>query len=169
MLTIRWLARSGWKMLVIATLNKKLDGKKEGRQRRYPVSSGPISQLTRRPQLRGLSEWLMELNLYSHSKCRCHHYGSNTLTKNRIMKGFASFLTCLTRSMIMAFLWIVTEKQAITRENNVEVKKRFFQVGDLVLRKAEFTAAERRDVMLGANYEGPYRVIKVLSPRTYQL
>lgn len=41
--------------------------------------------------------------------------------------------------------------------------------GDLGLRKTEFMAAERRDVKLGANWEGPYKVIKILVSGTYQL
>lgn len=36
-------------------------------------------------------------------------------------------------------------------------------------KNTEFTASVRRDGKLGANWEGPFNVIKVLAPGTYQL
>ena len=49
------------------------------------------------------------------------------------------------------------------------MKHRHLQIGDLVLKKAEFSAAEKRDGKLGANWEGPYKVIQILTPGTYKL
>src|SRR3954464_15120601 len=64
---------------------------------------------------------------------------------------------------------IISQKQAISRRYNAKVKHRHLQVGDLVLKKAEFFADEKRDGKLGANWEGPYKVIQILGPGTYKL
>ena len=64
---------------------------------------------------------------------------------------------------------IISQKQAISRCYNAKVKHRHLQVGDLVLKKAEFSIAEKRDGKLGANWEGPYKIIQVLTPGTYKL
>ena len=64
---------------------------------------------------------------------------------------------------------IISQKQAISRRYNAKVKHHHLQIGDLVLKKAEFSAAERRDGKLGANWEGPYKVIQILTPGTYKL
>jgi hypothetical protein len=64
---------------------------------------------------------------------------------------------------------VIAQKHAIARRYNAKVKGRQFRVGDLVLRKAEFVAAERREGKLGANWEGPYRVVRILTPGTYRL
>src|SRR3954470_19602078 len=63
---------------------------------------------------------------------------------------------------------IISQKQAISRRYNAKVKRRHLQVGDLVLKKAEFSAVEKRDGKLGANWEGPYKVIQILTPGTYK-
>ena len=64
---------------------------------------------------------------------------------------------------------IISQKQAISRRYNAKVKHRHLQIGDLVLKKAEFSAAEKRDEKLGAKWEGPYKVIQILTPGTYKL
>src|SRR3954462_4795490 len=64
---------------------------------------------------------------------------------------------------------IVAQKQAISRRFNTKVKGRSFQVGDLVLRKAEFFTEKKREGKLGPNWEGPYRVTKILTPGTFKL
>src|SRR5438045_2198430 len=52
---------------------------------------------------------------------------------------------------------IISQKHAISRRYNSKVKHRQLQVGDLVLKKAKFSTAEKRDGKLGANWEGPYK------------
>src|SRR3954464_7168919 len=69
----------------------------------------------------------------------------------------------------MALTKMVAQKQAVARKYNTKVRKMSYQLGDLVLRKAEFTASERREGKLGANWEGPYKVAKILALGTYQL
>src|SRR4051812_36142863 len=66
----------------------------------------------------------------------------------------------------MARTKMIAQKQAVARKYNSKVKKTFYQLGDWVLRKAEFTASERREGKLGANCEGPYRIVKILAPGT---
>src|SRR4051812_41367580 len=64
---------------------------------------------------------------------------------------------------------IIVQKQAISRRSNAKVKGRSFQVGDLVLRKAEFSTEKKREGKLGPNWKGPYKVIKILTPGTFKL
>lgn len=49
------------------------------------------------------------------------------------------------------------------------MKHRHFQIGDLVLRKAEFSEQETRSGKLAAHWEGPYRVKAVLGSGAYML
>lgn len=37
------------------------------------------------------------------------------------------------------------------------------------MRKVEFIAVERREGELGTNWEGPYKVVQVLTPKNYKL
>src|SRR5436189_4533892 len=69
----------------------------------------------------------------------------------------------------MTLTKMVAQKQAVARKYNSRVKKTSYQLGDRVLRKAEFTASERREGKSGANWEGPYKIVKILAPGTYQL
>lgn len=63
----------------------------------------------------------------------------------------------------------VAKKHAIARNCNIKIKKRSYQVRDLVQQKGKFATTKRRDNKLGANWKGLYKVIKVLAPGTYQL
>src|SRR4051812_19847036 len=64
---------------------------------------------------------------------------------------------------------IISQKHVISRRYNSKVKHRQLQVRDLMLKKAEFSTAEKRDGKLGASWEGPYKIIQVLTPGTYKL
>ncbi|KAL0876634.1 hypothetical protein Bca101_026339 [Brassica carinata] len=56
-----------------------------------------------------------------------------------------------------------------SRITNSNVRHRRFKEGDLVLRKVFPNTAERNVGKLGANWEGPYKVIKVVRPGSYQI
>ena len=60
-----------------------------------------------------------------------------------------------------AVIRIATHKQMATRHHNSRVKERHFNLGDLVLRKAEVSkSTEQRK--LAPNWEGPYKVVKII-------
>ena len=52
---------------------------------------------------------------------------------------------------------------------NSKVSSRSFIIGDLVLRKVLYNTRKALDGVLGANWEGPYRVAKVLGGGAYTL
>ena len=49
------------------------------------------------------------------------------------------------------------------------LKHRSFLHGDLVLRKVTLSMKEPNSGKLGPTWEGPYKIVKVSSPRTYWL
>ncbi|XP_061360758.1 uncharacterized protein LOC133304723 [Gastrolobium bilobum] len=59
----------------------------------------------------------------------------------------------------IAIVEMASKQRAATRYNRTVVK-RTFQVGDLVLRRADVGNKNARDGKLAANWEGPYRVTK---------
>lgn len=68
----------------------------------------------------------------------------------------------------MALVRLAIYQRRTARYYNQGVRQRRFEVGDLVLRKAEaFTSQNTRKLM--PNWEGPYEVIEVPKPGTYQL
>ena len=52
---------------------------------------------------------------------------------------------------------------------NSNVRNRRFNEGDLVLRKVFQNTAERNAGKLRANWEGPYKIIKVVRPGSYEI
>ena len=54
-------------------------------------------------------------------------------------------------------------------QNTTNVRNRRFNEGDLVLRKVFQNTAERNTGKLGANCEGPYKIIKVVRPGSYEI
>lgn len=52
---------------------------------------------------------------------------------------------------------------------NAKVKGQHLQVGDLMLRKAEFAVTEKREGKLRASWEGPFKVMQILTVGTYKL
>lgn len=62
-----------------------------------------------------------------------------------------------------------TYQQKVTRYYNRNVKKRSFRVGDLVLKKVTLASKDKPVGTLGANWEGPYKVIDIGRPDTYFL
>ncbi|KAI3445287.1 hypothetical protein Pfo_001952 [Paulownia fortunei] len=57
-------------------------------------------------------------------------------------------------------------EKVIARAYNHRVRPRAFQVGDLVIRRAEITHQLRK---LDAKWEGPYKVMEVVNTRAYRL
>ncbi|XP_056864096.1 uncharacterized protein LOC108828892 [Raphanus sativus] len=55
-------------------------------------------------------------------------------------------------------------QHAAAKYYNSNVRNRRFHLGDLVLRKVFQNTAERNAGKLGANWEGPYKIIKVVRP-----
>ncbi|CAE5960381.1 unnamed protein product [Arabidopsis arenosa] len=60
-------------------------------------------------------------------------------------------------------------QNATARYYNSHVKQRRFHEGDLVLRKVFQNTAELNAGKLGANWEGPYTIAKVVRPGVYEL
>ena len=57
----------------------------------------------------------------------------------------------------------------MTKYHNQKVKKRSFSEGDMVMRKTEIIKGDASIKKLGANWEGPYKITKVIGPDTYKL
>ena len=60
-------------------------------------------------------------------------------------------------------------QHAAAKYNNSNVKNHQFNEGDLVLRKVFQNTAERNAGKLGANWEGPYKIIIVVWPGSYEI
>ncbi|XP_019085487.1 PREDICTED: uncharacterized protein LOC104715243 [Camelina sativa] len=68
-----------------------------------------------------------------------------------------------------ALLRIQNYQLAAAKYYNKKVHNRHFDKGDLVLRKVFENTAEPDAVKMGANWEGPYLVLKVVHPSVYEL
>ncbi|CAA7017904.1 unnamed protein product [Microthlaspi erraticum] len=68
-----------------------------------------------------------------------------------------------------ALIRIENYQQATARYYNGNVRSRRFRIGDLVLRKVFQKTAELNAGKLGANWEGPYKIIDVVRPGAYKL
>ena len=69
----------------------------------------------------------------------------------------------------LAKLRIASYQQRATRYYNSKIKIKRFQPRDLVLRKVLPNTQEAGAGALGPNWEGPYKIVKVLQPGTYRL
>ena len=74
-------------------------------------------------------------------------------------------LNLLEEKINISCLRVVAYQQRIARCHNSKVKFRAFQLSDLVLRQNLGVPARSLD----PNWEGPYRVIKIVRPGTYYL
>ena len=63
----------------------------------------------------------------------------------------------------------LARKQRLWQRYNLKVQTMKFQVGDLVLRRANIGNKNTKDGKLAANWEGPYRVQRVTENRAYAL
>ncbi|KAK3031168.1 hypothetical protein RJ639_035191 [Escallonia herrerae] len=64
---------------------------------------------------------------------------------------------------------MISTKQRVARFYNRRVRMRIFRVGDLVLRKLEVSDPKAVVGKLSPNWEGPYKISKVLRPGAYSL
>ncbi|KAK3032342.1 hypothetical protein RJ639_035393 [Escallonia herrerae] len=83
--------------------------------------------------------------------------------------GLRANLDLLDETQTQAHERSVVIKQRVTRYYNQRVRSKQFQEGDLVLRKLEVSDPKAAMGKLSPNWEGPYRVIKVLKPGAYAL
>lgn len=71
--------------------------------------------------------------------------------------------------MGLANLRVAAYKQCSARYYNSKVNNQMFRIGDLVLRRVMINTQEPNVGALSLNWEGPYQVIGMLRPGTYQL
>ena len=67
------------------------------------------------------------------------------------------------------FIWIQNYQHAAAKYYNSNVRNRRFNEGDLVLRKVFENTAERNAGKLGANWEGSYKIEKLIRPGSYEI
>ncbi|KAL1201125.1 hypothetical protein V5N11_009743 [Cardamine amara subsp. amara] len=67
-----------------------------------------------------------------------------------------------------ALLRIQNYQQSAARYYNKKVRNRIFQEGDLVLRKV-YENTKECDNKMGAKWEGPYSISKIVKPGVYEL
>ena len=60
-------------------------------------------------------------------------------------------------------------QHAAAKYYNSNVRNRIFNEGELVLRKVFQNTTERNAGKLGTNWEGPYKIIKVVRPGSYEM
>ena len=68
-----------------------------------------------------------------------------------------------------AFIRIQNYQQAAAKSYKTHVRCRRFKEADLVLRKCFQNTAEWNAGKLGTNWEGPYKIIKVVLPRAHEI
>ena len=68
-----------------------------------------------------------------------------------------------------ALIRIQNYQQAAAKYYHTNVRSRKFKEGDLVLRKFFQNTAERNAGKLETNWEGPYKIIKVVGPGAYEI
>ncbi|XP_057518009.1 uncharacterized protein LOC130798929 [Amaranthus tricolor] len=68
-----------------------------------------------------------------------------------------------------ALLRSMAQKQKMTRNFNRLVKTKHIHVGDYVLRKVEATGKIVEKGKLGANWDGPFKIVRIIKPGTFEL
>lgn len=63
----------------------------------------------------------------------------------------------------------LAQKQTMTRQFNRRVKQKQLQLHDYVLRKVEATSKATEKGNLGANWDGPFKIVRIIKPGTYEL
>ena len=63
----------------------------------------------------------------------------------------------------------MAQKQKMICNFNRHVKTKRIQVGDFVLRKIEATGKIADKGKLGANWDDPFKVIRIIKPETFEL
>ncbi|KAK2996907.1 hypothetical protein RJ639_025764 [Escallonia herrerae] len=83
--------------------------------------------------------------------------------------GLRANLDLVEEARTQAHIRSVIVKQRVARYYNQKVRSKQFNEGDLVLRKLEVSNPKAATGKLSPNWEGPYRVIKVLKTGAYAL
>ncbi|CAA7027685.1 unnamed protein product [Microthlaspi erraticum] len=68
-----------------------------------------------------------------------------------------------------ALIRIQNYQQATAIYYNINVRSRWFGIGELALRKVFQNTAELNAGKLGTNWEGPYKITDIMRPRAYKL
>ena len=68
-----------------------------------------------------------------------------------------------------ALIWIQNYQQAAAKYYNTNVRSHKFKEGDLVLRNFFQNTTEQNAWKLGTNWEGPYKIIKVVRQGAYEI
>ena len=68
-----------------------------------------------------------------------------------------------------ALVRIQNYQDAAAKYYNSNVRNRRFNEGDLVMRKFFQNTAQQNSGKLGENWEGPYKIIKVVRPGSYEI
>ena len=79
------------------------------------------------------------------------------------------YLDVLDEKRDRALIRMANYQQSVAKYYNSRVRPRTFNEGDLVLRKVFQNIAEPNAGKLGANWEGPYRILKIIRPGVYRL
>ncbi|XP_019250945.1 PREDICTED: uncharacterized protein LOC109229848 [Nicotiana attenuata] len=69
----------------------------------------------------------------------------------------------------VALIRLATQKQRIERYYNRRAILRYFNVGDLVLRKVTLNPRNPNEGKLGPNWVGPYKILEVTGKGSYKL
>ena len=101
---------------------------------------------------------LIEVGLSSHHQISYTQLQNEVLMKNK--------LDLLEEKRELTKLRITSYQQQTTHYYNSKVKVKQFQLRYLVLRKVLQTTQEVGTGALGPNWEGPYKIVKVLQPGT---
>lgn len=96
-------------------------------------------------------------------------YRDKAYDKDQNNQELCTDLNLVEEKRTQASIWVASYQQATTRSYNTKVKARKFKKGDLVLKKVNQSTKKPSDRVLGPNWEGPYKVVKVVCHGTYQL
>ena len=95
---------------------------------------------------------------------RVTYYSHSENEQEKITK-----LDLLQKTRGNALLRSIAQKQKMVRSFNRHVKTRRIQIGDFVLRNIEATGKVVEKGKIGANWDGPFKVIRVIKPGTFEL
>ncbi|KAK3012500.1 hypothetical protein RJ639_008524 [Escallonia herrerae] len=136
------------------------------------LTDQPLGKVLQTPNASGrLVNWSVELGEFDIK------YKPRTAIKAQALSDF--FVECTipddTPQLILSevldpwLLYVDGSSKRVARYYNRRVRMRIFRVGDLVLRKLEVSDPKAAVGKLSPNWEGPYKVSKVLRPGAYSL
>ena len=80
-----------------------------------------------------------------------------------------SYLDLLKEKRNQAAIRLAAQKNLVTKYYNSRVRPRSFLPGDLLLRKFFQNTQEPGIGAFGPNWEGPYKVVRIIRPGVYEL